>query len=99
MAGNSLETDLEQSPYFDDFDFEKGYNRILFKPSVPVQARELTQLQSILQKQIEIFGQNVFKDGTIISGCAFVQMPLHYVKVEDRNQAGDVFTISDYANG
>jgi hypothetical protein len=99
MVGNPLDTDLNASPYFDDYDFEKGYNRILFKPSVPVQARELTQLQSILQKQIEIFGQNILKDGTIISGVNFTKKFFQYVKVEDRNQAGDVFSIGDYANG
>ena len=94
---NSIDTDLNVSPYFDDFDFEKGYNRILFKPSVPVQARELTQIQSILQKQIEKFGENVFKNGTIVSGCSINIKGIRYVKVEDRNQAGDVFSISDYA--
>lgn len=96
---NSIDTDLNVSPYFDDFDFEKGYNRILFKPSVPVQARELTQLQSTLQKQVEIFGQNILKDGAIVSGCTLTKVYLQYVKVKDRNVAGDVFTISDYANG
>ena len=42
-------------PYFDDYDESKGYHRIPFKPGVAVQARELTQLQTILQKQIERF--------------------------------------------
>jgi len=96
---NSIDTDLNVSPYFDDFDFEKGYNRILFKPSVPVQARELTQIQSILQKQIEKFGENVFKNGTIVSGCTINLKGTRFVKVEDRTQAGDVFAISDHANG
>ena len=42
-------TNLNVSPYFDDFDSEKNYNKVLFKPGTPVQARELTTLQSILQ--------------------------------------------------
>ena len=37
---------------------------MLFKPGYPVQARELSNLQSILQNQIEKFGQHFFKDGT-----------------------------------
>ena len=45
----ALETNLNQSPYYDDFDETKNYNRILFRPGFAVQARELTQLQTILQ--------------------------------------------------
>ena len=44
---------LNTSPYYDDFSDDKRFHRILFKPGVPVQARELTQLQTILQDQME----------------------------------------------
>lgn len=57
------ETNLNVSPYFDDFDPNKDYYRVLFKPGYPIQARELTTLQSILQNQIEKFGQHFFKEG------------------------------------
>lgn len=57
------ETNLNVSPYFDDFDSDKEYYRVLFKPGYPIQARELTTLQSILQNQIEKFGQHFFKEG------------------------------------
>ena len=60
----SQQTNLNVSPYFDDFDANNDYHRVLFKPGVPVQARELTTLQSILQNQIEKFGQHFFKEGT-----------------------------------
>jgi hypothetical protein len=56
-------TNLNVSPYFDDFDPSRDYHRVLFKPGYPVQARELTGLQSILQNQIERFGQHFFKEG------------------------------------
>ena len=56
-------TNLNVSPYFDDFDPNDNYYRVLFKPGYPVQARELTGLQSILQNQIEKFGQHFFKEG------------------------------------
>ena len=59
----SQETNLNVSPYFDDFDANNGYYRVLFKPGYPVQARELTTLQSILQNQVEKFGQHFFKEG------------------------------------
>ena len=57
------QTNLNVSPYFDDFDANDGYHKVLFKPGYPVQARELTGLQSILQNQIEKFGQHFFKEG------------------------------------
>ena len=57
------QTNLNVSPYFDDFDSANDYHKVLFKPGYPIQARELTSLQSILQDQIEKFGQHFFKDG------------------------------------
>ena len=59
-------TNLNVSPYFDDFVDSKNYQKVLFKPGFPVQARELTTLQSILQNQIEKFGQHFFKEGSMI---------------------------------
>ena len=52
------QTNLNVSPYFDDYDPKDDFYRVLFKPGYPVQARELTALQSILQNQIEKFGQH-----------------------------------------
>ena len=60
------ETNLNVSPYFDDFDPNKNFYKVLFKPGQPVQARELTTLQSILQNQIEKFGKHFFEDGAMI---------------------------------
>jgi hypothetical protein len=57
------QTNLNVAPYFDDFDANNDYHRVLFKPGYPVQSRELTSLQSILQNQIEKFGQHFFKEG------------------------------------
>lgn len=79
-----LENSLNQNPYFDDFDETKNFHQVLFRPAVPVQARELNQLQSILQNQIERFGDNIFKSGTIIKGCNFTyDKNYHYVKLRD----------------
>ena len=57
------QTNLNVAPYFDDFDATNDYHKVLFKPGYPVQARELTTLQSILQNQVEKFGQHFFKEG------------------------------------
>ena len=50
-------------PYFDDYDESKGYYRILFRPSYSLQARELTQLQTIGQNQISRIGDTILDDG------------------------------------
>ena len=62
----SQKTNLNVSPYYDDFDKADNYYRVLFKPGYPVQARELTGLQSILQNQIESFGSHIFKEGSMV---------------------------------
>ena len=59
-------TNLNISPYFDDFDKDDNFYRVLFKPGFPVQARELTTLQSILQNQVENFGSHIFKEGSMV---------------------------------
>ncbi len=60
------ETNLNVAPYFDDFDPRSNYYKVLFKPAYPIQARELNNLQSILQDQIEKMGTNIFKEGTVV---------------------------------
>ena len=58
---------LNVSPYFDDFDESKDYLRVLFRPGFAVQARELTQLQTISQKQTSRLGNHIFKDGSRVN--------------------------------
>lgn len=62
------ELNLNVSPYYDDFDRDNDYYRVLFKPGYPVQARELTTMQSILQSQVEKFGDHFFKEGKAVTG-------------------------------
>lgn len=95
----ALETDLNVSPYFDDFDSKKDFYKVLFQPGVAVQARELNQLQSILQHQIEKFGDNVFKRGTIIDGCTITKHDkVPYIKINDLTTDGLQIDISLYDN-
>ena len=54
---------LNVSPYFDDYSETKDYLRVLFRPGFAVQARELTQLQTILQNQITTFADANYSDG------------------------------------
>ena len=53
-------TDLNVSPYYDDFNKNDNFQKVLFRPGFAVQARELTTLQSILADQIESHGKFVF---------------------------------------
>ena len=77
------ETNLNVSPYFDDYDVTNDFHKVLFKPSYPVQARELTTLQSILQNQIEKFGEHIFREGSkVIPGQVSVQTSYYAVQVE-----------------
>ena len=62
----TLKTNLNSAPYYDDFDSSDNFHRVLFRPGYAIQARELTQLQSILQDQIEKHGTHIFKDGAVV---------------------------------
>ena len=72
-------TSFNQAPYFDDFNIkdtndnnktvkDKNYLRILFQPGFAVQTRELNQLQSVIQNQIEQLGNVSLKEGQAIIG-------------------------------
>ena len=84
-------TNLNVSPYYDDFDKDDSYYRVLFKPGYPVQARELTGLQSMLQNQVESFGQHIFKEGSmVIPGGVTCDNAYTSVKVNDNHLGIDV---------
>ena len=75
-------TNLNTPPYFYDFDSAKNFYKVLFRPGYPVQARELTTLQSILQNQVENFGKSVFKDGSmVIPGQVGYDLNYYAVKI------------------
>ena len=84
-------TNLNISPYYDDFDSEKNFYKVLFKPGYPVQARELTSLQSILQGQVESFGGHMFKEGSvIIPGNLTYDGQFYAVKLNSSNLGVDI---------
>jgi hypothetical protein len=94
-----IKTNLNRPPYNDTFSAEKDFHRWLFQPGVSVQARELNEIQSQFASQIERFGDNIFKAGTIVSGCNFVFLnPYPYVKLEDQTVDGVPASPSAYTN-
>jgi hypothetical protein len=72
-------------PYNDDFNTSslegKNYLRILFKPGLSVQVRELNQLQSMLQSQIDKFGKSVYKEGPILDASTFFTDNANFIDV------------------
>ena len=86
---------LNVSPYYDDFDDTKNFNRVLFRPGYAVQARELTQLQTLLQTQIGKFGDHIFKNGSVVQGCEFkLDSSRAFIKILDTNADND--TLEEY---
>ena len=75
-------TNLNVSPYYEDFDANKNFYKILFRPGYSIQGRELTQIQSVLQNQLESFGKNAFKQGElVVPGEVGLNNKLDYVKL------------------
>ena len=77
----ALDTNFNLNPYYDDFDEAKKYLRLLFKPGYAVQARELTQIQSLLQNQVARFGDHIFKNGSVVTGGQFYLQDATYLKL------------------
>ena len=57
------------APYNDDFNPELNFLRILSVPGRPIQARELTQAQTILQNQVAQVSNHLFRNGTPVLGA------------------------------
>ena len=91
-------TDLNVSPYYDDFTEGSNFHRVLFRPAYSVQARELTQMQSILQNQIERLGSHFFKEGAmVIPGQVGFDITYSFVKVQATHVIGSTtHTVENY---
>ena len=105
LANSALTTDLSVAPYYDDYDDAKNFYRILYRPGYAVQARELTQAQTLLQSQLDRFGKHVFKEGSIVIPGTFdvfsdasTSGPVRYVKVRDVDTGNNVVNIDNFLN-
>jgi hypothetical protein len=88
-------TDFNISPYYDDFTESKKFHRILFRPAFAVQARELTQSQTIIQNQIERVGDHLFKQGAmVIPGQVSIDTQYYAIKLTSKSAS----SINDYNN-
>lgn len=83
-----MSLDFNVGPYYDDFDEANKFYRILFRPGVAVQARELTQLQTILQNQVGRVGEHLFEEGAmVIPGHLTFDDKYSFIKVQDTNSS------------
>lgn len=62
---------LDVSPYFDDFDPSKQYVGLLGVPGRVEQARDFTQLQTILRYLLQNLSESLMKNGDIQSGMDY----------------------------
>ena len=97
MAQN---TNLNVTPYYDDFDKTKNFYRVLFRPGFPIQARELTTLQSIMQNQVENVGSHLFKDGSmVIPGQVGYDLNVDAIQLQESFLGADVELYRTQLNG
>ena len=90
---------FNKQPYYDDFDSSKNFMRILFKPDRALQVRELNQIQSIFNNQIESFADHIFKFGSRVdAGSVKYEQDVHYVRLKDLDWLGNDVRI-DYLLG
>jgi len=100
MAANTntvtLSTNLNVDPYYDDFDETKNYHRVLYRPGLAVQGRELTQTQSMLQNQIDRFAESVYREGAIVKGGDYIIEPVPFVKLRDRSANSSLVVAANF---
>ena len=93
-----MASNFNVDPYYDDFDPSKNFHRILFKPGFSVQARELTQSQSILQDQITKFADNIFKQNSPVTGGQITtNLSCNYIKLQPNDLNGAAINVNVFA--
>jgi hypothetical protein len=86
-----MTTLFNYDPYFDDFDEDKNFMRVLFRPGYSLQARELTQLQTVLSNQIEKFANHIFKNGSpVIGGKISLDDRAYYIILNSQYNGQDI---------
>ena len=88
---------LNVAPYFDDFNEDNNFVRTLFRPGFAIQARELSQLQSVLQNQIERHGNHIFQDGAMVIPGQISLVPVATLKLAN-TFSGETIDPSQYVN-
>ena len=82
-----------ETTYRDDFKDSDNYHRILFNSGKSLQARELTQMQTIIQEEISRFGSNIFKEGGKVNGGNLTLNPREFIKLTSGSLPADATTV------
>ena len=82
-----------ETTYKDDFKDSDNYHRILFNSGKALQARELTQMQTIIQEEISRFGSNIFKEGGKVNGGNLTLNPREFIKLTAGALPDDASTV------
>ena len=78
---NTYTTTTFGTTYKDGFRDSDNYHRILFNSGRALQARELTQMQTIIQAEIARFGSNIFKEGGKVNGGNLTVNKREFIKL------------------
>lgn len=71
------------STFKDDYRDSDNFHRILFNSGRALQARELTQMQTIIQEEIARFARNIFVEGAVVnSGGLTVNNRIEFIKLD-----------------
>tara|TARA_R110002050_G_scaffold31075_1_gene79472 strand:- start:5448 stop:13094 length:7647 start_codon:yes stop_codon:yes gene_type:complete len=81
-----LQKNLNVAPYYADYNPLSDYYKVLFKAGFPVQARELTNMQLMLQNQIETIASRTMKEGDQIVPGEFGYAQSSYVRLSSITQ-------------
>ena len=86
---------FNREPYFDDYDQNKNFHKILFRPRRSIQTRELNQIQSILGGEIETFANHIFKFGSMVkTGVMKYSQFANYVTLKDLTPTSQAIDVS-----
>jgi hypothetical protein len=86
--------DIFASTYKDDFADSDNYHRILFNNGRALQARELTQLQTITQSEISRMGRHLFREGSAVNpGGTTVNNAYEFIKLTGELPSADIVGI------
>ena len=86
--------------YKDDFVDSANYHRILFNSGRALQARELTQMQTITQAEIGRLGKHLFNQGAAVNpGSVNVNNAYEFVKLQNASLPSGNFVGTTLTSG
>lgn len=89
---NTFTKNTFSSTYKDDFKDSDNYHRILFNSGKALQARELTQMQTITQTEISRLGRHIFNQGAAVNpGSVYVNNQYEFIKLAESSLPSGTF--------